>query len=65
MEMAKKELLDAHIAARYISERMNAAFWCAAHSREFLISDLPDELRKLAAAMGYDIVKKEEAPADA
>lgn len=64
MKMTQKQILEAHVYARYLSERLNASYW-AKESREFLLAECPDELRKLAAAMGYEIVKKEEMPADA
>lgn len=62
--MTIEKILTAHLCARFISERMHAAHWAEA-SREFLLGDLANDLRKLADAMGYDIVERAQLAVEA
>ena len=58
--MEQCQILKARCAARELFEIMSAAYWAEGFNREHLLRPfvLEDELRILAAALGFDLMPK-------
>jgi hypothetical protein len=59
MTYSAKELIDARIEARDISERLAVAYWVEVDRRPYHIQDAIKSFEKLAETLGYDIKKRE------
>lgn len=59
MTYTPKELIDARIEARDISERLAIAYWVEIDRRPYHIQDAIKSFEKLAETLGYDIKKRE------
>lgn len=60
MKITESQILEAKHQFHYIHENMTGAYWAEGSTRDYLIGDMPEALRKLAAAMGYDIVERDK-----
>ena len=64
MTYSAKELIDARIEARDISERLAVAYWVEVDRRSYHIQDAIKSFEKLAETLGYDIKKREVSNED-
>jgi|FreactcultureFD7_1027221.scaffolds.fasta_scaffold30487_2 hypothetical protein len=64
MTYSAKELIDARIEARDISERLAVAYWVEVDRRPYHIQDAIKSFEKLAETLGYDIKKREVSNED-
>jgi hypothetical protein len=64
MTYSAKELIDARIEARDISERLAVAYWVEVDRRPYHIQDAIKSFEKLAETLGYDIKKREVTDED-
>lgn len=52
-----KAILDARYRASIISENLTGAYW-SEFNRGHLVRDSEEQLRKLAAAFGFDLIER-------
>jgi hypothetical protein len=64
MTYSAKELIDARIESRDISERLAVAYWVEVDRRPYHIQDAIKSFEKLAETLGYDIKKREVSNED-
>ena len=57
--MNNRQLIDARIEARDISERLAIAYWMEVDRRPYHIQDAIKSFEKLAETLGYDIKKQD------
>ena len=62
--MNNRQLIDARIEARDISERLAIAYWVEVDRRPYHIEDAIKSFEKLAETLGYDIKKREVSDED-
>jgi len=64
MTYTNKELINARIEAREISEKLAIAYWLEENRRPYHIQDAIISFETLAETLGYDIKKREVSNED-